>query len=81
MDSPFANISHFGDFLSMNIPLLDSLNSDRFDKNVWILDNGATDYMCSHLSYMTRSTQVISYIPIFLPDGSINSVTHTSVIE
>ncbi|KAL4581663.1 hypothetical protein LXL04_006189 [Taraxacum kok-saghyz] len=81
MDSQFANFSHFGDFAGMNVSMLNSLKSDKFDKNMWIIDTGATAHMCSHLSYMENSKKVTSYTPIYLPDGSIKAVTHTGVIE
>lgn len=77
VDPHSANFSHFGDFAGMNISLLNSLKSFQFGKDVWILDTRPTAHMCSNTSYMECLKPVDIYTLIFLPDGSIKSVTHT----
>lgn len=81
VDSHFANFSHFGDFEGMDISLLNSLQSDKFDKNIWILDTGATAHMSSQMSYIKNLNKVNRFTPIFLPDGSIKQVTHTGKLS
>lgn len=75
-DVHFPDISYFGDFLDMRISLLNSLKSDRFNRNTWILDTTATAHMCAQLSSINQSTFVTKYAIIFLHDGSIKSITH-----
>lgn len=79
-DTHFANLSHFGDFAGMNISLFNSIKTSHFDVDTWILDTGATAHMCAQLSSIGHPIPVSNYTPIFLPDGSIKSVTHTGLI-
>ncbi|KAL4580943.1 hypothetical protein LXL04_017149 [Taraxacum kok-saghyz] len=80
-DQHSVNFSHFGDFAGIELSLLNSLNSGNLGKNTWILDTGATAHMCSNLSNMKKLSTVQKYTPIYLPDGSIKSVSHTGMIE
>ena len=79
-DSHFANMSYFGDFAGMHLSLLNSLRSDQFNKDTWILDTGATAHMCANLSSLNKISLVSKYTPVFLPDSTIKSVTHTGMI-
>jgi len=38
VETHFANLSHIIDFVGMNVYLLNSLRSNQFDKDTWILD-------------------------------------------
>lgn len=61
----------------MSIFPLHSLKNSQFDTSVWILDTGATAHMCADLSHIEKSNNVSKYTLVYLPDGSVKSVTHT----
>ena len=64
----------------MNMSFLNFVKNNKFDDVTWIIDTGATAHMCGLLSSMSNSNPVKGYTPIFLPDGSIKSVTHTGIV-